>query len=377
MNRRSALPFLILSLLLLGLAVVIALGSPVYTNKATPPPPAQSATPQDFFSRPVLGPVLDLINERLHTATPTITPSLTPTATITLTPTITSTPTNTVTSTPTSTRTRLPTFTATASLTPIPSATSLPSATPTLTETPAPTRLAQLFQARDAGGRVLDWGYARYTDWRLGSKGETRTLSAFLSFRLVDRAVHRETLDAHGKPVTAYYLNVTHEFAGLVQPVHLIISGEWGQDVPIGAMSSSGSFFITERVLPPGSGFNPLTIHRDITKNYPNRPLEYQGILITDFETLLASQPDNLILLADHAILPNPDNYGDLEFYFQNTPYLAARYTPLVTFDQQGKISGPSRLASELADAVLNGSPMPANETIYYSSDVLIFLQGK
>ena len=42
--------------------------------------------------------------------------------------------------------------------------------------------------------------------------------------------------------MTAYYLNVTHEFAGQVLPVHLIISGEWGKDVPISAMLTSGTF---------------------------------------------------------------------------------------------------------------------------------------
>jgi len=372
MKRRTALPFLIVSLLLLGLAIVIAVNSPVYTPPTPTPPGYQAPTEGDFFSRPILEPLVKL----LSSATPTVTITPSPNPTITLTPTITPTATATITSTPTATRTRLPTFTPTQSLTPTTSGTPLPSATPTLTETPAATRLAQLFPVRDSEGRVIDWSYGRYTEYRLDSQNQTASFSAFVAFRLIDRAIHRETLRVAGRDVTAYYLNVLHEFAGQILPVHLIISGEWGKDVPVSAMSTSGSFFITALTLSPGAQFNPLAIHRDANRNYPDRPLEYQGMLITDFQKILANQPNEVIVLADHPIIPHPDTYADIEYYFQNTPYLAARYAPLVTLDAQGKVAGPSPLARALTESILNGVRMPSAATVYYSSDVLIFLQG-
>ena len=207
-----------------------------------PPAPTLPAGP---LSTPLFGPLVNPLLNKLYTPTATLT------STITLTPTLTPTLTSTPTRTPLPTFTFTPTDTATATVTP------RPSLTPTATETPIPARPATLFPVNDLDGKRINWGYERITELLWDQNRKPTNLSAFMAFQLLDRGIHRKTIQVLGKDLTVYYLNAQHEFDGQMRPVQVIIGGEWGKDVPTNAITSPSSFFIPALVLPPGSDLRP------------------------------------------------------------------------------------------------------------------------
>jgi hypothetical protein len=236
-----------------------------------------------------------------------------------------------------------------------------------------------LFPYRDLDGATVDWGYTRITDLLRDKNGKVIKLSAFLGFQLLDRAIHRTTVPIQGKDLTVYYLNTQHEFNGQVTPVWLIIGGEWGKDVPIRGLSSSGSYFIETLNLAPGADFDPFNIHYQALKDYPRRIEPYRSeAFISDFEHTLQGLPDELIVAADHPILIPASSYPDIEYYFKNTPFMAARFQSLVALNQLGKITGPSEYAQALADTVLNNAALPSpSGALTYSSAILVLIPGK
>jgi hypothetical protein len=233
----------------------------------------------------------------------------------------------------------------------------------------------------DREGATLDWGYRRIS--QLDRDPETNqvvNLSAFLSFRLLDRAIHRQTVPLLGKDLTIYYLNTSRDFSTLrgterTEPVKLILSGEWGRDVPLSGLTSAGSFFVTTRLLPYQAGFDPYRVHLDANRDLPDRRSEYQDLFLVELERLLADLPEALIVVAEHPILIDPDDYAEVGFSIQNTPYLAARYMPWVTLDDEGEIAAPSPQARSLADYLLRNAPLPEAPE-YFSSSVLVLIQG-
>jgi len=192
----------------------------------------------------------------------------------------------------------------------------------------------------------------------------------------MDRGIHRETIQVSGgKDLTVYYLNALHEFGPQTETVRLVLSGEWGQDVPIGSLSTSGSFFVTTLVLPPGTIFDPTQIHRQASEDFTSRSPEYQGIFLAQLQEELSRLPEELIIFAEHPVLLEQEDYPDLEFYFQNTPYLAARYWPLTQVDENGRATGPSDWANALTRYLLEEEPVPAGP-LDFPVDVLVFLPG-
>ena len=145
-----------------------------------------------------------------------------PTALPTLLPTASTTPTPSQTPTPLPTVTMTPTATATATETPVPTATS------TSTPTPIPTRLATLFPLT-AGQQTVDYGYEYITRKDNRDDGSLRNLSAMVSFQLMDRGIHSETIKILGKDVTVYYLRVKHVFDQTNLEVKLMLTGLYGQ----------------------------------------------------------------------------------------------------------------------------------------------------
>ena len=360
-RRRHAL-----SILLLLLLPACSPAGGLLPAPALPATPSPTHTqPAGFLNTPVFGPLVGPLIQALNTPTATQTPTVTPTAT------------NTPTLTPTATRTPLPTFTPTPSRTPTPTRTGRPTLTPTPTETPAPQRLARLFPVNDRDGVRIDWSYARITDLTRDKNGKILRLDAFLSFQLVDRAIHRATVQVLGKDLTVYYLNTQRDFDGKTRPVQLILGGEWGKDVPIQAISSPGSFFVEAQVFPPGKPFDAFNIHGQANKNYLDSKEPYQGgIPIAEFEKTLAGLPDELIVLADHIVLVPYTLFEDVEYFLANTPYLAARYAPLVSLDPLGKVTGPSPAAQDLANYLLHTAPL-GEGAVSFSSNTLILLTGK
>ena len=100
---------------------------------------------------------------------------------------------------------------------------------------------------------------------------------------------------------------------------------------------------------------------------------------LVDFERALASQPDPLILLADGPVRVPPSMYTDIDYYFEKTPFMAARYWPLVALDQLKKVSGPSAYASALVDHLFKNVPLPDKDLpdpLTFSSSQLVLLPG-
>ncbi len=375
MKRFSAWPFLLLSLLLAAAALAIALTSP----RAVPAAQLTlSATPtlSIFYPSSTVGPLgglLDPVIAGLFTPTATSTFTLTPTASLTPQPTRTRTPTRTLTPTASATRTRLPTSTATRTPTLTASSTSTPSLTPTATSTPAVVQPARLFPMRDRGGRLIDWSYTRISAVQMVDALTPESLQAFAAFQLMDRAIHSETIHLPAKDLTVYYLNAAHQFEGQLQPVKLILSGEWGEDISLAGLRSSGSFFVRTRLLKSNEGFDPFVIHRDAAAAPAGGNEKYQDLFINSLEQTLARLPEDLIVLVEGPVLVSPDLYNDVEMYFRDAPYLAARFWPWVEVDSDGQVTGPSAISQDLADNLFHSTPL-SDLPDYFSSSLLVLL---
>ncbi|HEX9106860.1 MAG TPA: hypothetical protein VF832_06525, partial [Longimicrobiales bacterium] len=258
--------------------------------------------------------------------------------------------------------------------------TPLPSLTPTPSETPIPLRPAVLFPKDDLDGTRITWGYERITSLIWDRQQRPLTLTAFLSFQLLDRGIHRETIQVLDRDLTVYYLNAQHEFDGRMRPVHLIIDGEWGRDVPLTGLQSSSSFFVPAQTLAAGAVFDPVNIHLQAAKNYADQLGSYQaGMPVGDFERLLAQSPDSLIVLADGPVRVPPSAYTDIDYYFRQTPFMAARYWNLVSLNPLKQVSGPSPYAWALVDHLFKGLQLPEEglpDPLTYAASTLVLIPG-
>jgi hypothetical protein len=324
---------------------------------------ATPTLPPGLLSTPFFGKLLQPLLDRLYTATPT--PTNTPTPTATVTP----------------TRTPLPTFTFTPTKTPTPTPTPRPTLTPTATETPPVPRQSVLFPFNDADGQLVDWSYARITDVQWDQNGKVQRMSAFLSFQLQDRAIHRMTAQVLSKDMTFYYLNAQHDFGSGLQPVDLIIGGEWGTDVPLGSLSSSGSYFVEAVKLDPGASFDPYRLHVQAAQSYATREPDLQGgMFISDFANTLAALPDGLIVLAEHPVIIPDSSFWDIEYYLNYVPFMAARYYPWVELNPLGKVTGDSAYAQAMAQNLLHHGSLPASQgggPALFSSAMLVMIPAK
>ncbi|MFH1445852.1 MAG: hypothetical protein ABIG43_00375, partial [Chloroflexota bacterium] len=212
-------------------------------------------------------------------------------------------PTSASTPTPTHTFTLVPTITPKASLTPTMTRTFYPSLTPTRTATPVTPWPAKLIDFEDSYGKVVDWGYFYVTDIGFDSDAEVNQLSAMISFRLMDRAIHQRNMHFLGQDITVYYLHVSHDFKDEQIAMALIIGGTYGKDVLINLIPADGSAYLQVRLMTADEPFDPYVIHRDANLPFEQRQKQYPDIGLTEFQALLLSLPDELIILADHPIL--------------------------------------------------------------------------
>lgn len=301
----------------------------------------------------------------LPTPPPTFTPTVTATATLT--------PTRTATATITPTRTLVPTVTSIPTHTSTVTQTPLPSLTPTITETPAPLRPAVLYKRRDINDKVLDWRYTHISEYSETEKRLPKILWATLGFQLMDRGIHRDTLKIMDQDVTVYYLNVQHDFDGQPRPLRLVLGGTYGRDVPYRNIPADGSLYIRVRVLSPFETFDPYIFHRDANKSYATRTMNYPDMPLNDLEQLLPGLSDELIVLADHQILFDPDRLDQVQVDMGRVAYLAARYQPMMAVDEYNRVTGPSQAAIGLRELLLHGTPLDGGIPAY-SSDTLVLL---
>ncbi len=286
-----------------------------------------------------------------------------------LTQTLTPTASGTITVTPLSTVTRRP------SLTPTPTPTRLPSSTATPTETPAILHPARLWPKRDINDKLIDWGYSHITDISWNNKGEVIRFSATLSFQLMDRGIHRQTIVVIGKPLTIYYLNVQRQVGEELQKARLIVGGAFGKDIPLGVIPAGGPSYVKLRLMTRHEPFDPYITHKDADLPYATRSEDYPDTLLTDLEQVLAHLPDQVILLADQELIVDPDSIQRFEYDIRTIPYLVARYYPWLLLDDYDRFTGPNQAALEMADNLYLNKPF-TQSIEWYSGETLIIITG-
>ncbi len=304
---------------------------------------------------------------------PSLTATITSTPTVTDTATATPTSTETPTETPTVTNTFLPTVTPTFTATPTITLTPFPTETPTQTESPAPTRPAGLFTYHDAAGQLVNWSYAQMTNYTQDSHGKTKHLSAMLAFQLMDRGIHRETLQIMDRSVTVYYLNVQHDFGLGLRPMRLILGGMDGDNVPIGSIPAGGNAYIRIRMMSTRESLDPFGVRRDAALPYDLRIQHYPDVTLKDFQVVLSGLPDALIVLADQSILVDPDSWHQVQNDMATIAYLAARYSPFIQLDNYNRVVGSSLLAQSL-EAYFLHAERPSALVAEYSSETLVII---
>jgi hypothetical protein len=287
----------------------------------------------------------------------------------------TSTATETATATSTVTVTPLPTVTPRPSRTPTPSRTPFPTSNPTPTETSAPPYPAELYLKRDVNGKVIDWGYNHITDIGWNSKGEVVRFSATLGFQLMDRAIHRDTIMVFARPLTVYYLNVRRQVGNKLENAHLIVGGAFGEDIPLGVVPAGGPSYIKLKLMTHDEPFDPFLAHITSNLTYDGHNEEYPDTLLSDLEVVLADLPDQVLLLADQAIIVNPDSVQRFEYDIQTVSYLVARFYPWMVLDDYNRFTGANPAALNLADNLYLNKPI-TNPIEWYSGETLTFIIG-
>ena len=294
------------------------------------------------------------------TSTQTIPPSITPSHTFTVTST--RTPANTITPQPTNTATITPT--------------SFPSLSPTPSPTMIESNPAELFPYRDVNGKTVDWSYFHITQLNTSRLEDVNDLWACLAFQLLDRGIHQRSLEFLDQTITVYYLNVNHEFNGQQFPMQLVLGGAYGSGVAIESIPAANSVYLQYKVLNSWETFDPYIVHRDANRTYDLRESDYPLRLLQDFQSTLASLPDEVILLADHPILFHPDEWWQIKLNMSQVSSLAARYQPFFQIGELDRLVDQSEFAFALRDHLLGDAAMP--EGLYaFSAKTIIIIQGE
>jgi len=285
--------------------------------------------------------------------------------------------TSTITYTPTATQTRTPANTITPQPSRTPTITPTPYRTlsPTSTTTQAPLTPAVLFPYEDINGKVVDWSYFHVTEISYNYLNEVNDLWAFMAFQLLDRAIHQRNFAFLGETITIYYLNVAHEFNGEMLQMRLILGGTSGADVLIEDIPADGSAYVQVQVRGSNGDFAPCVTHRDANRAYEYRESAYPLVFLTELQTMLASLPDEIILLADHPILFPHDDWPQIKLDMSRVSYLAARYQPFFEIDDYDRLADQSEFAYALRDFILGGEAMPAG-SYTFSSQTLIIIKN-
>jgi hypothetical protein len=298
--------------------------------------------------------------------------SVTPTASTTPTPTAT----QTRTSTPTPTSTLAFTITSPPTSTPTSTNTPFRTLSPTLTPTLAPFEPAVLFPYQDNLGKTVDWSYFYVTQIGYNVLGEVNDLWAFMAFQLLDRGIHQRNFTFQGETVTVYYLNVAHEFDGMLLPMQLVLGGTAGANVPLNIIPAGGTAYVQVAVRDASRPFSPRITHQEANSAFEVRNEAYPLLFLKDLQALLPELPDALILLANHPILIPRDSWPQVKLDMTRVSYLAARYQPFFELDPYDRLVDRSAFAYALRDHLLDGAEMPPG--IYaFSSRNLVIITGE
>jgi len=294
---------------------------------------------------------------------PTALPTRVPTQTYT--PTITSTPppVPTATSSPTPTLTNTPT--------------PLPSATPTETPTPIPPRPAVLFPLKAGGANTVNWSYFYLSRRELRDDNSLLSLSATVAFQLLDRGIHSETARVRDKDVTIYYLRVSHIYNQIPIETKLVLTGYFGQSVPISALPADGAAFVNLRSQNSDAVFEPWRIQSDWLLPFDQRQNLFQQMTLSDFEQLLADLPERVILLAHHPVIWRPDDWAQADLDMSRLSGQAARLDAFFDHDAFDILTSQSRMAEAWSAYLLQNQAIPtdiAQAGLSFSAEYLIIV---
>lgn len=281
----------------------------------------------------------------------------------------------TATPTVTFTPTEVPTVTPTMTPTPTSTSTPAPSATATYTPTIIPTHLATLFPLK-AGAATVDWSYYYLTKNNKRADGTQLNLSAVVSFQLVDRGIHSETIEVYGREVTIYYLRVRHFFDETPLEVKLILTGLFGQGIALDGMPADGSSYISLRTQNSDAPYEPWKVYQDWSLPLDQRAPLFQTMLLTDFQTLLQDLPDQVILLADHPIIFEPDGWPQIALNMSRVSATAARMQPFFEIDVYYQMLGPSENAELWRSYLVDITDIPPDKRsgITFAADYLTII---
>lgn len=285
-------------------------------------------------------------------------------------------PSASITPTPSQTPTELPTATLTSTPTPTSTSTLVPTATSTSTPTPIPTRLATLFPLTAGGQQTVDWEYFYVTRRDNRDDGSLRNLSAMVSFQLVDRGIHSETVEILGQKVTVYYLRVRHSFDQTNLEVKLVLTGIFGEDIPISGIPADGSSYISVRTQTASQVFEPWKLHQDWSLPIDQRAPLFQTVRLPDFENTLRNLPDQVIVLADHPVILDPDGWAQIYLDMDRVSASAARFMPFFNFNEYDQMTGQSTQASVWQNYLINSTDIPSSQhnRMYFSADFLVII---
>ena len=285
-------------------------------------------------------------------------------------------PTASITPTPSQTPTQLPTVTMTPTATATPTETPVPTATSTSTPTPIPTRLATLFPLSAGGQTTVDYGYHYITRKDNREDSSLRNLSAMVSFQLMDRGIHSETVKILGKDVTVYYLRVKHVFDETNLEVKLVLTGLYGQNIAIAGMPADGSSYISLRTQKSDQVFEPWKLHQDWSLPLDQRAPLFETVRLPDFETTLRNLPDQVIVLADHPIILDPNGWTQIYIDMDRVSASAARFQPFFNINEFNQMTGQSTQANVWMDYLVNNTDIPNNQynRMYFAADFLVII---
>ncbi len=248
--------------------------------------------------------------------------------------------------------------------------------TSTATPSQVPAQPAVLFPFEDVNGRMVDWSYIYVTRIETNQSNMVDNLWAFISFQLLDRAIHQRNFDFLGETITVYFLNVAHDFNGEMLPMQLVLGGTSGANVAVENIPAGGSAYLQVQVRKSSDSFDPYLIHRDANSEYEAQNSSYPLMYLEEFQELLPTLPDEIILLADHPILFPRNDWPQIKLDMARVNYLSARYQPFFKFDVYDRLVDQSDFAFALRDHIFNQDFVPLG-FYAFSSQTLIIIQGE
>ena len=277
----------------------------------------------------------------------------------------------------TPTSTPLPPSTLTPTTTLLPSNTPYDTATPQPTGTALPAFNATPFPYKDVDGKAVTNSYAAISEHTLRPSGTTLSLSGFVAFELLDRGIHRQTLQVLEKDLTLYSLRVRHRFGTEVKEVWLILTGVWGINVPYNEAGADGSANISLAELKTKEAFNPAEMHSAWNVGLAKRAPTYGTVSLTDLEALLKDLPQQSLILAENPILFPADSWHQVKLNMLSVSSQAARFHWLFNINEFNIIIGQNANADLWADALLKGSPLPENvaDPLFFAADNLVVVR--